>query len=718
MASPRLCVLLLLAAAAGTRYSEASFIPNTVEGRLVVPDTARIDNSLLKEAQADKFLSLWFIYVLADPVHTSTEPWTLLIPKNSGLPKSGGFLVDAAATRDVLLNHAILGGVVDAQDPPPTPMKTLSGTPVIFTKAGGNTFANGVQLTGEEYKVSDGIVYVIEGALPIGSPSEVASRPSLLPTPDSEPTTLPPLTHRFATFKPRRGTPSDINSVGSTKPELPFEAPDVEPVLAGETLGGSDISGGFAEFGPTAATPSSGFSEFAGSPAGKNDPFLKSFVDSLLLHRSADGAEFLHHFLETGINGTFRDTGRYTALVPNDSAFYKYYPIDWGFNPFLVDNFTKDVILNHFLRGNVALEDLPSLAEMTTLGGSTIKFTRRGNKLLANGVEVVLESESVFPRGRSYSIQELLFVDYERVEELLAQHGDLETAPLLGSPWPTSQFLSHLLERVEQDPRTTFFAEYLNYTNLAYLLPGSDDNLDPLKYTAFVPSNNALAGMLYADAPDPFQLDVVLRDNLILNHLVQGRLYEDDLQDGLTLSNLANNTFTVSRNPDGTIQVDNATVIESQVFIYNLGIVYLIDGVVGITDQDVVRSINKFPDLILEEPTEERSPSPDDPIDDLFGFTSDLASSPPSPPTTPRPFRTRFTPAPTSSRRPSTPRPNRPTTPTTTTTTTTTTTPTTTTTTPRPTPTTPKIRFETRTEISISRRVNDGQAEPVPVSES
>ncbi|ROT75345.1 putative periostin [Penaeus vannamei] len=283
------------------------------------------------------------------------------------------------------------------------------------------------------------------------------------------------------------------------------------------------------------------------------------------------------------------------------------------------------------------------------------------DKLLANGVEVVLESESVFPRGRSYSIQELLFVDYERVEELLAQHGDLETAPLLGSPWPTSQFLSHLLERVEQDPRTTFFAEYLNYTNLAYLLPGSDDNLDPLKYTAFVPSNNALAGMLYADAPDPFQLDVVLRDNLILNHLVQGRLYEDDLQDGLTLSNLANNTFTVSRNPDGTIQVDNATVIESQVFIYNLGIVYLIDGVVGITDQDV-----------------EAPPAP----------TTPSTTSSPSRPTWP--------PAPPPPRRP--PDPSVPAS--------------------HPPLPPPAIRFETRTEISISRRVNDGQAEPVPVSES
>lgn len=61
-----------------------------------------------------------------------------------------------------------------------------------------------------------------------------------------------------------------------------------------------------------------------------------------------------------------------------------------------------------------------------------------------------------------------------QVFELQAQYGDLETAPLLGNPWPASQFLSHLLGWTEEEPSTSLFAEYLNLTNLAYLVPGHD----------------------------------------------------------------------------------------------------------------------------------------------------------------------------------------------------------------------------------------------------
>lgn len=61
-----------------------------------------------------------------------------------------------------------------------------------------------------------------------------------------------------------------------------------------------------------------------------------------------------------------------------------------------------------------------------------------------------------------------------QVFELQSQYGDLETAPLLGNPWPSSQFLSHLLSWLEEQPQTSYFAEYLNLTNLAYLVPGHD----------------------------------------------------------------------------------------------------------------------------------------------------------------------------------------------------------------------------------------------------
>lgn len=745
-------------------FAAHAFTPLSVDGKLVVPDTARIDNALLKNSEADKFISLWFIYLLSEPVETSSEPWTMLIPKNSGLPKGGGFLVDPEATKKILLNHAVLGQVLDVNDPPqrPTPV-TLSGTPLIFTKDEVGAMVNGIRLTGEEYKLSEGVVYVIETSIPVldigsSAPTRPPRRHTTTPTSrsslrhsqptSSSPTSIPPLTHRFATFKPRRvGRPLGLNS-NTLKPETPIEETipeNIEPVFGEDVFAGLegerveiepgfevDFGTGFGgEFGsgaisempaptrrrPTSASrpsgpnkPTVGFTEFAGSGSrpSKDKTFLESFLESLEMTRAHTGSEFLHHFKSSNVTEKFRDAGRYTALVPYDSAFYQYYPIDWGFNPFLVDNFTQDVILNHFIRGNVALEDLPSLAELTTLGGQVIKFIRKGNKLLGNGVEVVFESETMLSRGRSYVIQDLLFVDHDRIMELQTQHGDLETAPLLGDPWPTSQFLSHLFDRLQQDERTSFFSEYLNLTNLAYLLPGHDENLDPLKYTAFIPVDDAIANTLYADAPDPFLLDEVLRENLILNHLVRGRMYESDLKDGVSFTNLANNTITITRGSDGSLKVNGAVVIESQMYIYNLGVMYLIHDIIGVTDQDIVRSINKLPEL-HHQPTKETLPLPSlvpekEPSTTIMPLTVLAPRS-----TTPRPAPRRTSPT---SRPFSFPKASTTTTsrsfffPKTSSTTTTL----------EPTATTPRIRFETRTEISISRRINDGQAEPVAVN--
>ncbi|XP_068209801.1 uncharacterized protein [Palaemon carinicauda] len=642
----RLWVLLpLLGSFLSTGVPSAqAFTPKSVDGKLVVPDTTRIDNSVLKASEADTFLSLWFIYLLDEPVHVSSEPWTLLVPKNTGLPKRGGFLEDKDTTKKILLNHVVLGQVIDSNNPPQRPAPTtLAGTPLIFTKDANGPMVNGVRFTGEEHKLSEGVVYILESSIPIldfGSGSAPTRAPSTATPPtSSSPTSIPPLTHRFATFKPRRGRPLGLTS-NNLKPEaqIGLIPENIEPVFEDLDPRPDDItvfeedfgSGSVSDFTiPTRRRPSSesapsniesssnnnnnkpsgGISEFTGSAAdpSKEKTFLESFLESLRMTRAHTGAEFLHHFLASNISDKFRDAGRYTALVPYDSAFYQYYPIDWGFNPFLVANFTKDVVLNHFIRGNVALEDLPSLAELTTLGGKVIKFIRKGNKLLGNGVEVVFESETVLSRGRSYVVQDLFFVDHDRIMELQTEHGDLETAPLLGDPWPTSQFLSHLFDRVQQNERTSFFSEYLNLTNLAYLLPGHDENLDPLKYTAFIPLDDAIANILYADAPDPFIVDETLRENFILNHLVKGRMYETDLKDGVTFTNLANNTMTITKGSDGVLKVNDVEVIESQMYIYNLGVMYLIHGVIGVTDQDIVLSLNKFPALNVE-PTKTTNP--------------------------------------------------------------------------------------------------------------
>lgn len=61
-----------------------------------------------------------------------------------------------------------------------------------------------------------------------------------------------------------------------------------------------------------------------------------------------------------------------------------------------------------------------------------------------------------------------------------------------------------------------------------------------------------MAAYLDANGPDPFMVDEVVRDYLVLGHLVSGRLYPDDLKAVTTLTTLANTTYTVTVTP-GTL---------------------------------------------------------------------------------------------------------------------------------------------------------------------
>jgi hypothetical protein len=58
-----------------------------------------------------------------------------------------------------------------------------------------------------------------------------------------------------------------------------------------------------------------------------------------------------------------------------DDSFAQWYPIDWGFNPFDVESFVKETMLNHFVRGRVKQKEIKDGDSLTTLGGKTLTFT-------------------------------------------------------------------------------------------------------------------------------------------------------------------------------------------------------------------------------------------------------------------------------------------------------------------------------------------------------
>ncbi|MPD05132.1 hypothetical protein E2C01_100860 [Portunus trituberculatus] len=77
-----------------------------------------------------------FHHLTISPPHVSLsptdEPWTLLVPKNEGLPRGGGFLTEKEATMDALLNHVILGEALLPPSATSSPSLTLGGTNLNF----------------------------------------------------------------------------------------------------------------------------------------------------------------------------------------------------------------------------------------------------------------------------------------------------------------------------------------------------------------------------------------------------------------------------------------------------------------------------------------------------------------------------------------------------------------------------------------------------------
>ena len=65
-------------------------------------------------------------------------------------------------------------------------------------------------------------------------------------------------------------------------------------------------------------------------------------------------------------------------FVPTDHAFQRWYPIDWGFYPFSVPEFTEEIIINHFVKGNWRQDLIKHGQKLTTVGGREIVFGKQG----------------------------------------------------------------------------------------------------------------------------------------------------------------------------------------------------------------------------------------------------------------------------------------------------------------------------------------------------
>ncbi|RZF33094.1 hypothetical protein LSTR_LSTR009823 [Laodelphax striatellus] len=242
------------------------------------------------------------------------------------------------------------------------------------------------------------------------------------------------------------------------------------------------------------------------------------------------------------------------------------------------------IILDNYLFPEDLLEDHSFLQDMTEvlsflqngvrvfqhlLARSNItKLLKQGN-LLINGVEVI-KGDTPVTRGNIIFISEVLFVNESVVQQLHQQHKDKETPPLLAFPWFGAQFLSHAFLALERNPQFTHVTRFLNMADLAPHISGAG-------YTFFVPTDEAFNSIGLKHAPDNF-LSNGQGLNVLLGHFVKGRLYDRDLADNATFMSLANKTLHIRRIKDN-VTVEEANIVQSEVFVYNLGTMFFIDRV-------------------------------------------------------------------------------------------------------------------------------------------
>jgi hypothetical protein len=62
--------------------------------------------------------------------------------------------------------------------------------------------------------------------------------------------------------------------------------------------------------------------------------------------------------------------------VPSDTAFQRWHPIDWGFYPFSVPEFTENIMRNHVIlqKTPMNLKSIEKELTLPTLGGESVVF--------------------------------------------------------------------------------------------------------------------------------------------------------------------------------------------------------------------------------------------------------------------------------------------------------------------------------------------------------
>jgi hypothetical protein len=94
---------------------------------------------------------------------------------------------------------------------------------------------------------------------------------------------------------------------------------------------------------------------------------------------------------------------------------------------------------------------------------------------------------------------------------------------------------------------------------------------------------------------------------MILNHFVKGRLYDRDLKADEVFETVGGRPLKVSRDLADRVAVNRAKIVESEVFVYNLGTMYYIDDI--LYPETLQKDVKQIPQVPMHKQNEESESS-------------------------------------------------------------------------------------------------------------
>jgi transforming growth factor-beta-induced protein len=250
---------------------------------------------------------------------------------------------------------------------------------------------------------------------------------------------------------------------------------------------------------------------------------------------------------EAGLLAVLGSGGPYTLFAPTDAAFQAL-PGDLLGAVLADDELLEAVLLNHVVEGAALAGSLSDGQQLTTLGGGMLGVTVQGGTVRIGG-SAVIQADLEASNGVVHVIDAVL-------------------VPELPEPEPESEPEPDLVD-VAVDAGFSTLVGAVQAAGLEEVLRGEGP------FTVFAPTDEAFAdlpeGVLEALLEDPDALAEILT-----YHVIPGRIFASDLEDGLEVTTVQGTTLTISL--DGGARVNDAGITGTDILTAN-GVIHVIDAV-------------------------------------------------------------------------------------------------------------------------------------------